>query len=48
MLEYPTGYELGQACIKTLKREAWKAQVDKDGKPFTTRIIYRCGYEIRY
>jgi len=48
ILEDPPGYELGRACIETLKKEAWQAPVGEDGKPVTTRIIYRCGYEIRY
>lgn len=45
--EDPPGYELGQACIDTLKREAWQAELDRNGKPITKRIIYRCGFEIR-
>jgi hypothetical protein len=48
ILEDPLGYELGRACIETLKREAWEAQRDRDGRPVTSRIMYRCGYEIRY
>jgi TonB family protein len=46
--EDPTGYELGKACMKTLQGEPWKPPFDKDGKPVTTRITYRCGFEIRY
>ena len=46
--EDPAGYELGQACIKTLKGEKWKPPIDEDGKPVTTRVTYRCGFEIRY
>jgi len=46
--EDPTGYELGRACMKTLQGEQWKPPLDKNGKPVTTRITYRCGFEIRY
>ena len=46
--EDPVGYELGKACVKTLQGEKWKPPLDKDGKPVTTRITYRCGFEIRY
>jgi TonB family protein len=46
--EDPTGYELGRACMKTLQGEQWKPPLDQDGKPVTTRITYRCGFEIRY
>jgi TonB family protein len=46
--EDPAGYELGQACMRTLKGEKWKPPIDKDGKPVTTRVTYRCGFEIRY
>jgi hypothetical protein len=46
--ETPRGYELGEACVETLKREAWQAPLGQDGKPITARIIYRCGYEIWY
>jgi TonB family protein len=46
--EDPTGYDLGQACMKTLQGEPWKPPIDKNGKPVTTRITYRCGFEIRY
>jgi hypothetical protein len=46
--ETPRGYELGEACIKTLRREAWQAPLGEDAKPITARIIYRCGYEIWY
>jgi len=46
--EDPTGYELGKACMKTLQGEQWKPPIDKLGKPVTTRITYRCGFEIRY
>ena len=48
MLEHPSGYALGQRCIETLKKEAWHAPVGDDGKPVVTRVLYRCGYEIRY
>jgi len=46
--EDPTGYELGEACVKALKGEVWQPPVGKDGKRVTTRITYRCGFEIRY
>jgi len=46
--EDPTGYELGKACMKTLQGERWKPPIDKDGKAVTTRITYRCGFEIKY
>lgn len=48
VLEHPLGYELGRTCIDTLKKESWQAPLDENGKPVTKRIIYRCGYEIRY
>lgn len=46
--EDPTGYDLGKACMKTLQGEPWQPPIDKTGKPVTTRITYRCGFEIRY
>jgi TonB family protein len=46
--EDPAGYELGRACTKTLQGERWKPPFDKDGKPVTTRVTYRCGFEIRF
>jgi TonB family protein len=46
--EDPAGYELGQACIKTLRGEKWKPPIDREGKPVTTRVTYRCGFEIKY
>ena len=46
--EDPPGYELGDACVKTLKGEVWEPPVDKTGKRVTTRVTYRCGFEIRY
>jgi protein TonB len=46
--EDPTGYELGKACMKTLRGEKWEPPINKDGKPVTTRVTYRCGFEIRY
>jgi len=46
--EDPAGYELGQACIKTLRGEKWQPPIDKAGKAVTSRVTYRCGFEIRY
>jgi len=46
--EEPPGYELGRACVNTLQGERWKPPIDQDGKPVTTRVTYRCGFEIRY
>lgn len=46
--ENPAGYELGKACVKTLQGEKWRPPIGKDGKPVTTRVTYRCGFEIRY
>jgi len=46
--ESPGGYELGKACMKTLQGERWEPPIDKSGKPVTTRVTYRCGFEIRY
>ncbi|MGB8332036.1 MAG: energy transducer TonB [Polyangiales bacterium] len=46
--EDPAGYELGRACVKTLQGERWEPPIGKDGKPVTTRVTYRCGFEIRY
>ena len=46
--EDPTGYELGQACMKALQGETWKPPIDKTGKAVTNRITYRCGFEIKY
>lgn len=46
--EEPNGYELGEACVKTLQGEVWQPPVGKDGERVTTRITYRCGFEIRY
>jgi periplasmic protein TonB len=46
--EVPKGYELGRACLNTLQGERWEPPIDKDGKPVTTRVTYRCGFEIRY
>jgi TonB family protein len=46
--EDPLGYELGRACMKTLQGEQWQPPIDKNGKPVTTRVTYRCGFEIRY
>ena len=46
--EEPAGYELGRACMNTLQGERWQPPIDKSGKPVTTRVTYRCGFEIRY
>ncbi|MGB5285217.1 MAG: energy transducer TonB [Polyangiales bacterium] len=46
--ENPGGYDFGKACIRTLQGERWKPPLDKDGKPVTTPVSYRCGYEIRF
>jgi TonB family protein len=46
--ESPDGYKLGNACVKTLQGEKWQPPIGKDGKPVTTRVTYRCGFEIRY
>lgn len=46
--ESPEGYELGKACMKTLQGERWQPPIDKSGKPVSTRVTYRCGFEIRY
>ncbi|MGB5809467.1 MAG: TonB family protein [Polyangiales bacterium] len=46
--ETPPGYELGAACVQTLRGEKWGAPVSKDGARVRTRVTYRCGFEIRY
>jgi len=46
--ENPPGYELGRACVKTLQGERWQPPIDKNGKPVTSPVTYRCGFEIRY
>lgn len=46
--ESPEGYELGRACVRTLEGEKWQPPIGKEGKPVTTRVTYRCGFEIRY
>ena len=46
--ENPSGYELGSACVKALQGARWQPPINKDGKPVTTRVTYRCGFEIRY
>ena len=46
--EDPTGHELGKACMKALQGERWEPPLNKDGTPVTTRVTYRCGFEIRY
>jgi len=46
--EDPPGYGFGEACKKALQGEEWKPPIDEDGKPVTTRVTFRCGFEIRY
>lgn len=46
--EEPPGYEFGAACKRALQGETWGPPIDKDGKPVTTRVTFRCGFEIRY
>ena len=46
--EDPVGYLFGDACKRALQNETWKPPLDKDGKPVTTRVTFRCGFEIRY
>ena len=46
--EDPDGYGFGAACKKALQGEKWKPPIDRDGKPVTTRVTFRCGFEIRY
>lgn len=46
--EDPAGYELGRSCVKALQGERWKPPFDKEGKAVTTRVTYRCGFEIRF
>jgi protein TonB len=46
--EDPVGYLFGDACKRALQNERWKPPLDKDGKPVTTRVTFRCGFEIRY
>jgi TonB family protein len=46
--EDPVEYKFGDACKKALENEKWKPGIDKDGKPVTTRVTFRCGFEIRY
>jgi outer membrane biosynthesis protein TonB len=48
LTEDPLGYGFGEACKKALQGEKWKPPIDKDGKPVTTRVTFRCGFEIRY
>lgn len=48
LTEDPAGYQFGEACKKALQNEKWKPPLDKDGKPVTTRVTFRCGFEIRY
>ncbi len=46
--EEPAGYGLGDACVKALRGEAWQPPLNKEGEPVSTRVTYRCGFEIRY
>ncbi len=46
--EDPKGYGFGKACVQALRGEKWKPPLGPDGKPVTTRVTYRCGFEIRY
>jgi outer membrane biosynthesis protein TonB len=46
--EDPLGYLFGDACKQALQNKKWKPGIDKDGKPVTTRVTFRCGFEIRY
>ncbi|MFZ1866779.1 MAG: energy transducer TonB [Polyangiales bacterium] len=46
--ESPVGYEFGNACAKSLEGEKWQPPISKDGKPVTTRVTFRCGFEIRF
>ncbi|MDH3202689.1 MAG: energy transducer TonB [Myxococcales bacterium] len=46
--EDPKGYEFGDACVQALRGEVWQPPRDEDGKPVSTRVTYRCGFEIRY
>ena len=46
--EDPKGYEFGKACVQALRGEKWEPPIGPDGKPVTTRVTYRCGFEIRY
>ncbi len=46
--EDPVGYQFGEACKKALQGEKWKPPIDESGKPVTTRVNFRCGFEIRY
>jgi TonB family protein len=48
LTEDPIGYQFGDACKRALQNERWKPPLDKDGKPVTTRVTFRCGFEIRY
>ena len=48
LTEDPVGYQFGDACKRALQNEKWKPPLDKDGKPVTTRVTFRCGFEIRY
>ncbi|MEM7139148.1 MAG: energy transducer TonB [Myxococcota bacterium] len=46
--EDPPGYAFSEACINSLRGERWGPPIDENGKAVTTRITYRCGFEIRY
>ena len=48
LTEDPLGQGFGDACKRALQNEKWKPPLDKDGKPVTTRVTFRCGFTIRY
>ena len=48
LTEDPIGQGFGAACKRALQNEKWKPPLDKDGRPVTTRVTFRCGFTIRY
>ena len=46
--EDPVGCQLWQACKQALQGAKWEPPLDKDGKPVSTRVTFRCGFEIRF
>lgn len=48
MSEHPRGYGLGKACVDALKEEAWDPELDEQGNPITTRVVYRCGFDLEW